>query len=112
MDKRYIEIPGNKTHELPPLLIHSFTGTESTEPEEEQLTQVMGEAEEMMVASDDSPKIQELRRFELALNLAKQYKRLTFHWLWGDSVLEWIRQCETTFESEASLRDLLYPDVW
>ena len=27
-------------------------------------------------------------------------------------MLEWIRQCETTFESRASLRPLLRPDVW
>ena len=27
-------------------------------------------------------------------------------------MLEWIRQCEITFESEGTLRKLLHPDVW
>jgi len=34
------------------------------------------------------------------------------HWRWGDSILEWIRQCEITFETEATLRNLLRPDLW
>ena len=27
-------------------------------------------------------------------------------------MLEWIRQCEITFECEEALRNLLHPDVW
>jgi hypothetical protein len=46
------------------------------------------------------------------LQLTEQYRALRSQWQWGDSVLEWIRQCEITFESEAVLRDLLHPDVW
>jgi len=34
------------------------------------------------------------------------------HWQWGDSVLEWIRQCEITFENVDALRRFLHPDVW
>jgi len=30
----------------------------------------------------------------------------------NDSILEWIRQCEITFESSESLRGFLHPDVW
>ena len=33
-------------------------------------------------------------------------------WQWGDSILEWIRQCEITFEGCEALRNLLHPDVW
>ena len=54
----------------------------------------------------------EQRKFELALQLTAQYKGLLAHWQWGDSVLEWIRQCEMTFEYQAALRQLLHPDVW
>src|SRR5437773_9118783 len=52
------------------------------------------------------------RRFDLALNLAEQYMRLVSHSQWGDSILEWIRQCEITFENREALRNLLHPDVW
>jgi len=34
------------------------------------------------------------------------------HWRWGDDVLEWIRQCETTFETRMDLRNLLRADLW
>jgi hypothetical protein len=34
------------------------------------------------------------------------------HWQWGDSVLEWIRQCETTFGARIDLRNLLKADLW
>lgn len=105
-DERYIEIPGCKTHELPPLLVHS------AEEEVGDLTSVMLEAEDMLAATDAAESILEQRKLDLALQLAQQYKGLLSHWLWGDSVLEWIRQCEITFEGEGTLRQLLHPDVW
>src|ERR1051325_5079010 len=66
----------------------------------------------MLAASDAAPDVLEQRRFELALQLRQQYKGLVSHWLWGDGILEWIRQCEITFECEETLRRLLHPDVW
>ncbi len=106
----YIEIPGSKTHELPPLLVHS--NEHSAGREESELSSVMLEAEDMLGDSDAAPEILEQRKFELALRLTEQYRGLLSHWLWGDSVLEWIRQCEITFECEDTLRKLLHPDVW
>jgi hypothetical protein len=44
--------------------------------------------------------------------LTDQYYGLLHHWQWGDSVLEWIRQCEITFEASDTLRPLLHPQVW
>jgi len=109
-DRRYIQIPGSKTHELPPLLVHR---AEFVQPQEEDLAATMlGEAEDMLPASDAAEALLEQRRFELALQLTEQYKGLLSHWLWGDSILEWIRQCEITFESVDTLRTLLHPDVW
>lgn len=107
-DARYIEIPGDKTHELPPLLVHS---TAEHAPEED-IAAVLGEADEMLAVNGEDPEVLEQRRFELALQLKQQYKGLVAHWLWGDSILEWIRQCEITFECEDTLRRLLHPDVW
>jgi len=104
--ERYIEIPGTGTHELPPLLVHS-----ATEPPPD-LAGALVEAEEMLAVHDASEDELEQRRMDLALQLTEQYRGLMSHWFWGDSVLEWIRQCEITFESEGVLRKLLHPDVW
>jgi len=107
-DPRYIEVPGTGTHELPPLFIR----TECTVAGEINLTSVMHEADDMLAERDADPVVIEQRRFDLALQLSEQYKRMMSHWLWGDSVLEWIRQCEITFEGREYLRPLLHPDVW
>ena len=107
--QRYIEIPGNRTHELPPLLVHSeYVAGEGPV----DLTSVMTEAEDMLSIADADDTTLEQRKYDLALQLTEQYKALVSHWHWGDSVLEWIRQCEITFEYEDVLRTLLHPDVW
>jgi hypothetical protein len=108
---KYIDIPGTGTHELPPLLIHWATEQAPAEGACD-LASIMPEAEDML-ACDANDQIQfEQRKYDLALQLTEQYKRLLTHWSWGDSVLEWIRQCEITFVSEDVLRKLLHPDVW
>ena len=109
-EPRYIDIPGSKTHELPPLLVHA--AEHPSEGEATELASIMSEAEDMLALSDALPEVLEHRKFELAVTLTQQYKGLVSHWLWGDSVLEWIRQCEITFESRDSLRPLLHPDLW
>lgn len=109
-DARYIDIPGSKTHQLPPLLVHA-TGRQG-EDESAELASVLPEAEDMLGLSDALPEELERRKYELAITLTDQYKGMVAHWLWGDSVLEWIRQCEITFEYEDTLRSLLHPDVW
>src|SRR5579862_1564034 len=107
----YIAIPGTGTHELPPLLVHSPSEHVAAE-DRSDLSSVMVEAEDMLAATDADSEVLERRKFDLALQLAEQYRGLVSHWHWGDSVLEWIRQCEITFESQAALRQLLHPDVW
>jgi hypothetical protein len=52
------------------------------------------------------------RRMDLAVNLVDQYMALLTHWQWGDSILEWIRQCEMTFESRVDLRNLIRSELW
>jgi hypothetical protein len=104
---RYISIPGTRTHELPPLLVQHFTAESAPE-----LDSVMVEAEEMLPATDAVESLLARRKFDLAVQLTEQYRALRSQWQWGDSVLEWIRQCEITFECEDALRNLLHPDVW
>ncbi len=113
-ERKFVEIPGDRTHELPPLLIRSTPV--------KRLDKMMHMASGI-VSSDDvfnnmpllDPKLLlefERRRMDLALNLVDQYQSFMHTWAWGDSILEWIRQCETTFETRVDLRPLLRADVW
>jgi hypothetical protein len=110
-DQRYIEIPGSGTHELPPLLVHA---AQDGTPLSEVVDMAAGivEAEDILGDAPGEESVLEQRKFDLALNLADQYLRLVSHWQWGDSILEWVRQCEITFESCDGLRHLLHADVW
>lgn len=114
-DRHFVELPGSKTHELPPLLVR-------TPPSPRRLEKVVGmaadiiETEDMIPAAPvEDPRVEaelERRRMDLAMNLVDRYLGLLSHWTWGDSILEWIRQCEMTFETRADLRSLLRADVW
>lgn len=110
-DRRYIEIPGVSTHELPPLLVHGEQ--EGTPPEDAVgIAAEIVESEDMVQDFSASDGLTEQRKFDLAIHLAEQYRALISHWQWGDSILEWIRQCEITFETHDALRNLLHADVW
>jgi hypothetical protein len=112
-DRKFVELPGGKTHELPPLLVR-------TSPKIKRLDRVVNMANDMIDAEDmiTTASIEGLdpeadrRKMDLAINLADQYLRFVTEWQWGDSILEWIRQCEITFGTRMELRNLLRPDVW
>src|SRR5579862_7682565 len=113
-DRRFVEVPGSTTHELPPLLVRMA-------PDVKRLDRVMGMANDLIEQEDMIPletiagEAQldlDRRKMDLALNLVDQYLHFVRHWQWGDSILEWIRQCETTFETRIDLRNLLRADVW
>ena len=111
-DRAYVELPGDKQHELPPLLVHIA-------PRVKRLDKVVDMAKELVESDVFAPAVfaeaeidQERRRMDLAIQMVQQYMNLVTHWQWGDGVLEWIRQCETTFESRVDLRPFLRPDVW
>ena len=114
-DRRFVEVPGGKTHELPPQLV-------KTAPEVKRLDRMMGIAAEIIEQEDMVPPVAgdrvadadsvERRKMDLALNLVDQYLGLLSHWNWGDAVIEWIRQCEITFDARWELRNLLRSDVW
>ena len=114
-DRQFVEVPGDATHELPPLLVRK-------RPEVERLDRVMRMAQELVEQEDlvPAPEITvdrarlefERNRMDLAINLVEQYLAFVAHWQWGHDILEWIRQCELTFETSKALRNLLRPDVW
>ena len=93
-DRKFVEVPGGRTHELPPLLIHS-------EPGRKRLDRVMDMASNIVETEDllaDVPANAlateaevERRRMDLAINLVDQYLGLVNHWRWGDSIIDWIR---------------------
>src|ERR1700722_2151542 len=104
-DKRFVEVPGSKTHELPPLLVR-------TKPAVRRLDRVMEMANDLIQQEDMLPPGHEAPQMDLSLHLIDQYMGFVQHWQWGDSILEWIRQCETTFGLRIDLRNLLRADVW
>ena len=106
-DREYINIPGDKTHELPPLLVRRAFDSPPLD-----MASAILEAEEMLPEVDVEESLLERRKMDLALTLAEQYRGLIAHWQWGESIVEWIRQCEITFQAESVLRNLLHPDVW
>jgi hypothetical protein len=109
MDRHYIEVPGAGTHELPPLLVRTVPAEGSRVELVERAARIV-EAEDML--ADSTSDVMTNRKIDLAIHLADQYLGLLAYWAWGDSVVEWIRQCETTFESTDSLKHLLSRDVW
>jgi hypothetical protein len=113
--RKFVEVAGGKTHELPPLLV-------KTVPDVKRLDKMMGIAAEIIEQEDMVQSVAadamvadeqvERRKMDLALNLVDQYLGLLSYWHWGDAVVEWIRQCEITFGTRLELRNLLRSDVW
>jgi hypothetical protein len=114
-DRKYVALPGEAVHELPPLLVHE-------QPPVRRLDKVVDMATNLIDKEDLVPSYAldavageaetDRRKMDMALNLVDRYLRIAHHWQWGDDVLEWIRQCEITFETKPNLRTLLRPDVW
>ena len=114
-NRKFVEVPGGKTHELPPLLVKTVPDVKRVDKmvcfatdmieQEDMIAPVAGDA----LASEE---MVERRKMDLALNLVDQYFGLLSHWHWGDAVIEWIRQCEITFGARLELRNLLRCDLW
>ncbi len=114
-DRKFLEVPGGKKHELPPLLV-------KTVPDVGRVDKMMGIAVEIIDQEElitplagevfAPEEVLERRKMDLALNLVDQYLGLMNHWHWGDAVIEWIRQCEITFGARLELRNLLRSDLW
>ena len=116
-DRKFVEVPGSKTHELPPLLVRTAVGVKRLDRVMEMANDLIERADMLAPPSVDADPARgqldlERRKMDLALNLIEQYMEFIQHWRWGDDVLEWIRQCETTFETRMDLRNLLRADLW
>ena len=117
-NRKFVEVPGNKTHELPPLLVRMSPDVKRLDKVMHMASDLVEQEDMIPVASVDPPGESvlqlemERRRMDLAVNLVEQYMKLVQHWQWGDSILEWIRQCEITFGTRLELRNLLSADVW
>ena len=114
-DRKYVEIPGDKVHELPPLLLkeeNKASQLDSTVATAEQIVADDELLSDAMFDRADPEIVVEYNQMGLAVNLAEQYSKFLTHWCWGESILEWIRQCETTFEHQPALRPLLRADLW
>ena len=111
-DRKFVEVPGSKTHELPPLLVRTKAGVRRLDRVMEMANDLIEQEDIIPLSPTESELDHERRKMDLALNLIEQYQGLVLHWRWGDDVLEWIRQCETTFGSRLELRNLLSADVW
>jgi len=109
MSLPYIDVPGSGTHELPPLLVHGIP-EDAVREEIVERAAALVEIEDMITGAPEADMAH--RRLDLALHLTDQYYGLLSHWAWGDSVLEWIRQCEITFAATSALRPLLSNDIW
>ncbi len=110
-DRLYVEIPGERLHELPPLLLPAMQQARRSSRTLQAATRLV-ESEELLPLDGMERPEQESRKFDLALQLVEQYREFVEHWRTGESILEWIRQCETTFEARPDLRPLLKPDLW
>lgn len=113
--RRFVEIPGDRKHQLPPLLVRTKPDMDRMERVMEMASALVEDEEILPTVASEMPQhdqILERCRMDMALQLIEQYSGLVDQWCWGDSVLDWIRQCEITFENRMDLRPLLRPDVW
>jgi len=113
-DRSFVEIPGTQTHQLPPLLVRMTHGVRRMDRVLEMANAVVEQEDLIPVLPEELPASTEAerRKWDLAVNLVEQYLDVVQHWQWGDGILEWIRQCESTFGSRVDLRNLLKPDLW
>src|SRR5579871_3252843 len=111
--RKFVEVPGLSTHELPPLLVRMSPEVRHLDRVMEMANSLIDSEEMMELPADETGQIDyDTRRMDLALNLVEQYLDFRRDWQWGDSILEWIRQCETTFGHRLELRHLLRADLW
>ena len=114
-NRKFVEIPGGHILELPPLLV-------TDHGQRHRLDKVVNMASKVIENEELVPSISldhlatesdvGRRRMDMAINMVDLYINLGRQWNWGDGILEWIRQCEITFESRQDLRILLRPDIW
>ena len=114
-ERKFVEIPGEKTHELPPLLMKTAAHLRRPDKAVGMAASII-DSDDMIPSSPLDAMVPEAeverRKMDLALNLVEQYRKFLLAWQFGDGIVEWIRQCEITFENRPELRTLLRSNVW
>ncbi len=91
-DRTYIQIPGDRTHELPPLLIHPLVNYGEAEFAS-RLDEVVDLAGDIVESEDMIRRRRATKTCGLSNasmiwpQLAEKYSGLVAHWQWGDSIL-------------------------
>jgi len=111
-DRKFVEIPGDRQHVLPPLMVRTRPGARSFKNVVAMAESIVDSENVIAGLPLEDYASLERRRMDLAINLVEQYAGLLEHWRWGDAIVEWIRQCEITFDARLELRNLLRADVW
>jgi hypothetical protein len=113
--RRFVEIPGDRLHELPPLMVRTGSSVDRLDRVVDMANDIVDSEELLAEAAQfdwNDTHEPERRRMDLAINLVEQYMGFVAQWQWGDSILDWIRHCETQFQITSELRNVLRPDLW
>jgi hypothetical protein len=113
--RKFIEVPGGTTLELPPLLVVDHAPNRRLDRVVDMATKVIENEDlvpSILLDQISTENDVERRKMDMAINMVDLYLHLGRQWNWGNGILEWIRQCEITFEARQDLRLLLRHDVW
>jgi hypothetical protein len=113
--RQFVELPGTRTHQLPPLFVPGHSQVKRLDRVMQMASELVESEHLIPIYPGVDPAVDaelERRKMDLAINLVERYLAFVAHWRWGESILEWIRQCEITFEAQAELRPLLRADIW
>lgn len=111
-NRKFVEVPGDKIHELPPLLVRTVPGVKRLDRVMELASAIIERDDIIPFSGDDPGSDAARRKMDLAIQLVESYLTFVTQWQWGDSILEWVRQCEITFGARLDLRNLLRADLW
>lgn len=103
----FLNIPGEKRWELPPLIL--FTPRKEENPE--TLNKVMEVIEESDFVFMDDISLYNAKA-NLAQNAWREYLKIIDTWYLGKNIFEWLSECMTTFTADPILKNILRPGLW
>ena len=95
-DRKFVEIPGDRKHELPPLLVRGTPAMKRMDKVVNMANEIV-QSEELLSdnAYDDNAAELDISAARWrSPDLVERYLGFIAHWQWGDGILEWIRQCK------------------
>jgi hypothetical protein len=114
-DRVFLELPGDKKFELPPLLVHDGGHPPRKDHLLSQALGIVGKDDLVpttsldLVAGTDAV---ERRKFDFALNVVERHLAVVRAWHWGDAIQTWMVNCEEVFARTPVLKSALAPDIW